>query len=150
MSSEYEQQQSRLLDEQTEQPSDEPWANLELTLPHNRSPTAIVSLVECALVELTHEDVGAEYVSTSSVGVKRTQFISVDDVGETFQKRHFDDRLGWQKTIVSRKRVRDELITRLTRSASVLSGESRDGEEADSGFFTIKSTGELQRHLSQS
>jgi len=50
-------------------------------LPHNRGPTAIVSFVECALVELTHEEIGAEYVSTSVAGVKRTPFIAVDDIG---------------------------------------------------------------------
>jgi hypothetical protein len=78
MSSEHEQQQSRLSSEQAEQPSEEPWTDLELTLPHGRSPTGIVSFVECVLVELTHEDVGAEFVSTSVAGVKRTQFIAVD------------------------------------------------------------------------
>jgi len=81
-------------DEQTEEPSDEPWSDLKLTIPHNRSPTAIVSLVECTLVELTHEDVGAEFVSTSVAGVKRTQYIATDDVGQRFQKRFFDERLS--------------------------------------------------------
>ncbi len=64
MSSEHEQPQPRLSSEQAEHPSEDPWADLELMLPHGRSPTGIVSFVECALVELTHEDVGAEFVST--------------------------------------------------------------------------------------
>ena len=85
MSSEREQQRSRLHGEQTEQPSDEPWTDLKLTIPHNRRPTTIVSLVECALVELTHEDVGAEVVSTNVAGVKRTQYIATDDVAQRFQ-----------------------------------------------------------------
>ncbi|GKZ16250.1 hypothetical protein [Haladaptatus sp. T7] len=117
MSSEHEQQQSRLSSEQAEQPSEEPWTDLELTLPHGRSPTGIVSFVECALVELTHEDVGAEFVSTSVAGTKRTQFIAVDDVGEQFQKRYFDERLGWHETTVSREAVREELVNRLSRSS---------------------------------
>ena len=117
MSSEHEQQRSRHPSEHTEQPSGEPWTDLELTLPHNRSPTGIVSFVECALVELTHEDVGAEFVSTSVAGVKRTQFIAVDDVGQRFKKRYFDERLGWHETTVSRKAVREELVNRLSRSS---------------------------------
>ena len=135
MSSEHEQQRSRLHGEQTEQPSEEPWADLELTLPHNRSPTAIVSLVECALVELTHEDVGAEYVATSVAGVKRTQFIAVDDVGEVFQKRYYDERLGWHETTVSRKAVRDELVNRLSRSFSDRTDEMPND---DLGTFCVK------------
>nr|WP_233510470.1 MULTISPECIES: hypothetical protein [unclassified Haloferax] len=83
--------------------------------PHGRSPTGIVSFVERVLVELTHEDVGAEFVSTNLTGVKRTQFIGVDDAGQRFQKRYFDDRLGWDETIVSRGTVRDELVSRLSR-----------------------------------
>ena len=58
MSSEHEQQRSRSTGEQIKQPNEEPWADLELTLPHTRHPTAIVSFVECALVELTYEDMG--------------------------------------------------------------------------------------------
>ncbi|MDS0243612.1 hypothetical protein NDO74_20125 [Haloferax sp. S2CR25-2] len=115
MSSDYEQQRSRLHSEHTEQPSEEPWAGLELALPHGRSPTGIVSFVERVLVELTHEDVGAEFVSTNLAGVKRTQFIAVDDVGQRFQKRYFDERLGWHETTVSRGAVRDELVSRLSR-----------------------------------
>ncbi|POG55160.1 hypothetical protein [Haloferax marisrubri] len=115
MSSDHEQQRSRLSGEHTEQPSDEPWADLDLTLPHNRSPTGIVSVVECVLVELTHEDVGAEFVSTSVAGTKRTQFIAVDDIGQRFKKRYFDERLGWHETTVSREAVREELVNRLSR-----------------------------------
>ncbi|WP_128478952.1 hypothetical protein [Halorussus pelagicus] len=134
MSSEHE-QQSRLHGEQTEQPSEEPWANLELTLPHNRSPARIVTLVECALVELTHEHVGAEYVSTSIAGEKRTQFIAVDDVGQWFQKRYFDERLGWHETTVSRKAVRDELVNRLSQSSLDRTDESPN---ADPDTFCVK------------
>ena len=128
MSSDYEQQRSRLHSEYTEQPSDEPWTDLELTLPHGRSPTGIVSFVECVLVELTHEDVGAEFVSTNLTGVKRTQFIAVDDVGQRFQKRYFDDRLGWHETIGSRGAVRNELVSRLSRLSLDRIDEPPNGE----------------------
>ncbi|WP_042662720.1 hypothetical protein [Haloferax sp. ATB1] len=115
MSSEHEQQQSRPSSEQAEQPSKEPWAGLELSLPHGRSPTGIVSFIERVLVELTHEDIGAEFVSTNLAGVKRTQFIAVDHAGQRFQKRYFDERLGWHETTVSRGVVRDELVSRLSQ-----------------------------------
>ena len=128
MSSDYEQQRSRLSGEHTEQPNEEPWADLELSLPHGRSPTGIVSVVERVLVELTHEDVGAEFVSTNLTGVKRTQFIAVDDVGQRFQKRYFDDRLGWHETIVSRGAVRNELVSRLSRLSLDRIDEPPNGE----------------------
>ncbi|RDZ45247.1 hypothetical protein C5B91_18165 [Haloferax sp. Atlit-10N] len=143
MSSDYEQQRSRLHSEHTEQPSDEPWTDLELTLPHGRSPTGIVSVVECALVELTHEDVGAEFVSTSVAGVKRTQFIAVDDVGEQFQKRYFDERLGWHETIVSREAVREELVNRLTQRSSLGSGVGQHGVVDDQDKFQVMPVPEL-------
>jgi hypothetical protein len=143
MSSEHEQQRSRLSSEQAEQPSEEPWTDLELTLPHDRSPTGIVSFVECALVELTHEDVGAEFVSTSVAGVKRTQFIAVDDVGERFQKRYFDERLGWHETTVSREAVREELVNRLLQS-SLGSGVGQNGVVGDSDKFQVVPVRELR------
>ncbi|WP_042662347.1 hypothetical protein [Haloferax sp. ATB1] len=142
MSSDYEQQRSRLHSEYTEQPSDEPWTDLELALPHNRSPTGIVSVVECVLVELTYEDVGAEFVSTSVAGVKRTQFIAVDDIGERFQKRYFDERLGWHETTVSREAVREELVNRLSQS-SLGSGVGQNGVVNDQDKFQVMPVPEL-------
>jgi hypothetical protein len=143
MSSEHEQQRSRLPSEQAEQPSEEPWADLELTLPHNRSPTGIVSFVECALVELTHEDVGAEFVSTSVAGTKRTQFIAADDVGQRFKKRFFDERLGWHETTVSRKAVREELVNRLLRS-SPGNEVGQNGVNGAQDRFCVKPARELR------
>jgi hypothetical protein len=144
MSSEHELQQSRLHGEQTEQPSDEPWADLKLTIPHNRSPTAIVSLVECALVELTHEDVGAEFVSTSVAGVKRTQYIITDDVGQRFQKRYFDERLGRHETTVSREAVRDELVSRLTHQSSLGDEVGQNDVDGAQDRFCVKPARELR------
>ena len=43
-------------------------------MPNDRSPISIVSFVECVLVELTHEPVAAEYVSSEIWGEKRTRF----------------------------------------------------------------------------
>ena len=94
MSSEHERQQSWLRSEQREQSSEAPWADLELMIPNDRSQLSIVSFVECVLMELTHEEVGAEYVSTNVWGAKRTQFIAIGDNGEMFRKRHYDERLG--------------------------------------------------------
>ncbi|WP_083862038.1 hypothetical protein [Halogeometricum pallidum] len=144
MSSEHEQQRSRLPSEHTEQPSDEPWADLELTLPHGRSPTGIVSFVECALVELTHEDVGAEFVSTSVAGMKRTQYIAVDAVGQRFQKRYFDERLGRHETTVSRDAVREELVNRLTQRSSPGNEVGQNGVDGAQDRFCVKPARELR------
>jgi hypothetical protein len=115
-----------------------------LTIPHNRSPTAVVSLVECALVELTHEDVGAEIVSTSVAGVKRTQYIATDDVGQRFQKRYFDERLGRHETIVSRETVRDELVSRLTHQSSLDGEVGQNDVNGSQDRFRVKSARELR------
>ena len=45
-----------------------PWAELRLAVPNDRSDESIVAFVECVLVELTHEPVVAEYVSTQIWG----------------------------------------------------------------------------------
>ncbi|WP_254810540.1 hypothetical protein [Natronosalvus amylolyticus] len=144
MSSEHEQQRSRPPGEQTKQPSEEPWADLELTLPHTRSPTAVVSFVECVLVELTHEDVGAEFISASIAGVKRTQFIAVDDVGEEFKKRYLDERLGWHEATVSRKAVRDELVNRLSQRPSLIDEVGQNDVVTAQDRFQVKPVRELR------
>ena len=89
----------------TKEPHDSPWSDLRLSVPNTRSGESIVAFVECVLVELTHEDVGAEYVASNVRGVKRTQFIAVDDIGETFQKRYYDERLGWHEQTIGRQGV---------------------------------------------
>jgi len=143
MSSEHERQQSRPRNEQPEQ-ARAPWADLELTVPNDRSQISIVSLVECALVELTHEEVGAEYISSNVWGVKRTQFIAVDDVGETFQKRHYDERLGWHETTVSRETVRDELVSRLTHQSSLGGERGQNDVDGAQDSFCVKPARELR------
>lgn len=120
------------------------WADLQLAVPNDRSDASIVAFVECVLVELTHEDVGAEYRSENVAGVKRTQFIADDDIGETFRKRHFDERLGSHETTVSREAVRDELINRLTRSSSLSTDGSHERAIDDPDRFRVKHAGELR------
>lgn len=121
-----------------------PWSDLRLTIPNTRSGESIVSFVECTLVELTHEDVGAEYVSSNVWGVKRTQFIAVDDVGETFQKRHYDERLGWHEQTISRQVLREELVNRLSRSPSFATKRSHDAPVDEPDTFAVKARHQLQ------
>ena len=120
-----------------------PGANLEVTIPSGRDHASLVALVECALVELTHEHVGAVVVAQQVWGTKRTQYVAVDDVGQQFQKRHFDSRLGWHETTVSRKIVRDDLITQLTRSASP-PADTREAADREPNTFAVKPVRELQ------
>ena len=54
-----------------------PWANLEVTIPTDRDHASVVALVECALVELTHEAVGAVSVSQQVGRTTRTQYVAV-------------------------------------------------------------------------
>lgn len=129
MYSDHQQQQPRSTETQpTKDTRDSPWSDLRLSVPNTRSGESVVAFVECVLVELTHENVGAEFVSTSVAGMKRTQFIAVDDVGQRLQKRYFDELLGWHETTVSRETVRDELVTRLSRSFSDRTDETPDAE----------------------
>jgi len=100
--------------------------------------------VECALVELTHETVGAVFVAHQVGRSTRTQYVAADDVGEQFQKRHFDDRLGWHETTVPRRTVRDELITQLTRSASTAAERAGEEVASESDTFVVKPVRELQ------
>ena len=126
-------------------PDDEtPWADLEMVVPTDRDHASVVALVECALVELTHEAVGAVFISQQVGRSTRTQYVAADDVGEQFQKRRFDDWLGWHEITIPRRIVRDELITHLTGSAST--STERAGEEAasDPDIFVVKPVRELR------
>jgi len=40
-----------------------PWSDLEMTIPNGRDHASLVALVECTLIELTHEHVGAVVVT---------------------------------------------------------------------------------------
>jgi hypothetical protein len=143
MSIEYNSQQSQLSDEQTDQISQR-LADLELTVPNDRNAVSIISFVEWVLVELTHEPVAAEYVSPQIWGDKRTQFFAVDESGERFQKRYSDDQLGEHNTLLSRRRVRNALINRLSRETV---GTKRGHEEAveEPDTFCVRPLRELER-----
>lgn len=121
-----------------------PWADLEVSVPTDRDHASVVALVECALVELTHEAVGAVFVSRQAGRSTRTQYVADDDVGEQFQKRHFDDRLGWHETTIPRRIVRDELITQLTRSPSTTAERSGEGAASGPDTFVVKPVRELR------
>ena len=121
-----------------------PWADLEMTVTTDRDHASVVALVECALVELTHETVGAVFVSRQVGRSTRTQYVAGDDVGEQLQKRRFDDRLGWHETTVSRRTVRDELITQLTQSSSTSAERSGEGATSEPDTFAVKPVRELR------
>lgn len=122
-----------------------PWSDLRLHVPNDRSGASIVTFVECVLVELTHEDVGAEYHSSNMWEAKRTQFIAVDDVGETFQKRHYDERFGWHETTISRQAVRDDLINRLTSTAPLATTRSHPTTVDEPDTFRVKAMRQLRK-----
>jgi len=131
-------------DHATTTPDDEaPWANLEMTVPTDRDHPSVVALVECTLVELTHEAVGAVFVAPQIGRSTRTQYVAADDVGEQFQKRRFDDRLGWHEITVPRETVRDELITQLTWSAASPAERTREAA-SEPDTFTVKPVRDLQ------
>jgi len=76
------------------------------------------------------------------VGTKRTQYVAVDDVGQQFQKRHFDSRVGWHETTISRDRSRrahhqSHSVGSLTAGAHTRSSSQREPNtftrEASSG-----------------
>lgn len=124
--------------------SQAPWADLEMTVPTDRDHPSVVALVECTLVELAHEDVGAVFVSRQVGRSSRTQYVARDDVGEQFQKRHFDDRLGWHETTIPRRTVRDELITQLTGSSSTSTERSGEKATSEPDTFVVKLVRELR------
>ena len=128
-------------------PSKQPWSGLELRVPNDRSRESLISFVECVLVELTHADVGAEYRSSNVWGVKLTQYIAADTVGERFRKRHYDERLGWHEQTMSRQDVRDELLNRLARPASLATNQSHPYPVEEPDTFRVKPTWQLQTDL---
>ena len=126
---------------------DSPWSDLRLSVPNTRSGESIISFVECALVELTHENVGAEYISSNVWGVKRTQFIAVDALGERFQKRHYDERLCWHEQTIRRQDVRQELVNRLSRSSSLATNQSHGAPVDEPDTFAVKACHQLQYEM---
>ena len=118
-------------------------------MPNNRSFKEIDRFAECVLVELTHEDVGAEYISSHLWSTRRTQFVAVDEVGEAFSKRHYDARLGWDETRVSRRELRDELLQRTTRTELPALDRTEGVFEIEPDTFSVKPKDRLRRPLSR-
>jgi len=101
-----------------------PWADLRLSVPNDRSDESVVAFVECVLVELTHEEVGAEYRSSNAWGAMIDQYVAADATGQQFIKRQYDERLGWDEMQIAREEVRDKLIWRLIRAGSLATNRS--------------------------
>ncbi|ELY41619.1 hypothetical protein C495_16460 [Natronorubrum sulfidifaciens JCM 14089] len=72
--------------------------------------------MEWVLIELTHENLAAEYRSSHLWGTRRTQYTAENPRGEVFSKHHYDARLGWQTETLVREELRTELVNRLSRS----------------------------------
>ncbi|ELZ61286.1 hypothetical protein C458_03630 [Haloferax sp. ATCC BAA-644] len=77
-------------------------------------------------------------------GGRRGRSTSRSTMSATFQKRHFDDRLGWHETIIPRRTVRDELITQLTRSASTSAEWAGEGATSEPDTFAVKPVRDLR------
>ena len=143
MSSEYTSSKQHPKSNQADCPSDPSWADLKLSVPNEESPLSIVSFVESVLVELTHEPVAAEYVSSHIWGKKRTRYFAVDGSGEHFEKRYSDDLLGSHTTLLTRRRVRTELINQLSRNTVTTTGRFNErADEPDS--FRVRPLRELK------
>ena len=121
-----------------------PWADLQLDVPNDRRDESIVAFVECVLVELTHEEVGAEYRSSNAWGAKIDQYVAADATGQQFIKRRYDERLGWDETQIARADVREKLVWRLSRSASVATDRSHAEPVTKPDTFSVKPTQQLR------
>jgi len=97
-----------------------------------------VAFVECVLVELTHEDVGAEYRSSDVWGATIDQYVATDTTGQQFIKRQYDERLGWDEMQIAREDVRDKLIWRLTRAGSLATNRSHGEPVTNPDTFSVK------------
>jgi len=147
MHSERQHQRDRGIDREPAKPnaSTSPWSDLHLSVPNDRSNTSIVTFVECVLVELTHEHVGAEYRSSNVWGEKKAQYIATDTAGETFTKRHFDERLGWHEQTIPREKVRDNLVNRLTRAVSLATNRRYAAPVDEPDTVRVKPLRQLQK-----
>ncbi len=120
-----------------------PWCDLKSRVPNDRSRESLISFIECVLVELTHADVGAEYRSSNVWGIKLTRYIAAETTGQLFRKCHYDERLGWHEQTMSRQDVRDELINRLARPASLTTSRSHAAPVENPDTFRVKPTWQL-------
>jgi hypothetical protein len=121
-----------------------PWADLRLDILNDRRDESIVAVVECVLVELTHEDVGAEYRSSNAWGATIDQYVAAEATGQQFIKRRYDERLGWDETQITREAVRDKLVWQLSRSGSLATNRSHAEPATNPDTFVVKPTQQLR------
>lgn len=120
-----------------------PWAGLRLQVPNDRSDESIVAFVECILVELTHEDVGAEYRSSNVFGTTIDQYIAADATGQQLRERRYDECLGWFENQISRSDVRDKLVSWLSQPMSLARNRSHPDPVTKPDTFSVKPTRQL-------
>jgi len=121
-----------------------PWADLEVTIPSDPGPRVARRARGVCPRGTDSRTGGGSRRCPAGVGTKRTQYVAVDDVGQQFQKRHFNSRVGWHETTISREIVRDELITKVTRSAVSPPERTREAAASEPNTFTVKPVRELQ------
>jgi len=120
-----------------------PWADLEVTIPSDRDHASLVALVECALVELTHEQVGAVVIVQQVWG--RNARSTSPSTTSASSSRSGTSTAGLAGTRPpSREIVRDELITKVTRSAVSPPERTREAAASEPNTFTVKPVRELQ------
>lgn len=94
------------------------WSDLSMEVPNEVTSARVISFVECALVELTHEPLGAVYRSNEEWGVIETVIVHVDwtamTIEDSFVRFRRDPRTGTQLSTHSRPTVHDALVSRLT------------------------------------
>jgi len=73
-----------------------PWTDLEVAIPNDRDHASLVSLVECALIELTHEHVGAVVVTHQVRG--RTARSTSPSTTSASSSRSGTSTSGWAGT----------------------------------------------------
>ena len=114
-----------------------------LSVPNDRSRVSIVSYVEWVLIELTHENLAAEYRSSHLWGTRRTQYTAENPRGEVFSKHHYDARVGWHTETLGREELRTELVNRLSRSRPETSDPDLDAL-CRCDRFVLKPIGQLR------
>lgn len=110
------------------------WSDLSMEVPNDATIARIIPFVECALVELTHEPLGAVYRSNEEWGVIETITVHADrtsiTTADSFVRFRRDPRTGLQYSTYSRTAVRDALVERLSR-------EGAENEPVAPGSFDV-------------
>jgi hypothetical protein len=95
------------------------WSDLSMEVPNDVPTARVLSFVECVLVELTHEPVGALYRSNEEWGVIETVTIHADWTSLSTDKPYVrfrrDPRTGRQVSSYSYETIRDALVNQLSK-----------------------------------